>query len=52
MAFGPDLLVSAKLSPFTQQLQFKNQHGLAPMGLHEPVPLCNITHQTHMDNIQ
>jgi hypothetical protein len=49
MTFGPDLLFSAK---HFSQLQSENWHGLAPMGHQEPVSLCSITYQTHMEDIQ
>jgi hypothetical protein len=30
----------------------KYWHGLTPMGKQEPMPQCNITYQTHMEDIQ
>jgi hypothetical protein len=49
MAFGQDLLLSAK--HLASRLS-KVWHGLTPMGHKEPAPLCSITHQTHMEDIQ
>jgi hypothetical protein len=34
------------------QLQSKNWHGLTPMDKQRPVPHCNITYPTHMEDIQ
>jgi hypothetical protein len=42
-------LQSAKLSANHSQ---KLALGLAPMGHKEPAPHCNITYQTHMEDIQ
>jgi hypothetical protein len=49
MSFGSDLL--AKCQTFSQ-LQSKNWNGLTPMGHKEPAPHCNITYQTHIEDIQ
>jgi hypothetical protein len=49
MTFGPDLLMIAKLSA---SAAIKNWHGLTHMGHQDLIPLCSITHQTHMEDIQ
>jgi hypothetical protein len=49
MAFGPDLLMSAKLSASCNP-----KIGMAWHPGQEPAQLCSssITHQTHMEDIQ
>jgi hypothetical protein len=49
MVIGPDLLMSAKALAMLLAI---NWHGLAPMCHQEPAPLCGITHQTHVKDIQ
>jgi hypothetical protein len=53
MTFGPDLLMSAKLTnTFLSGPPSQSWHGLAPMGHQEPTALFSITHQIHMEDIQ
>jgi hypothetical protein len=41
ISFGSDLLIKSHTFSFSQ-LQYKNWHGLAPMGHQEPASHCNI----------
>jgi hypothetical protein len=50
IAIGPVLLVSENEKVWAAAS--KNWHGLTPMGLQEPAPLFNITHQTHVEDIK
>jgi hypothetical protein len=56
MTFGPDLLIMFDKLSFHQAASHHpssiNLHGLAPMGHQEPAPLCSITHQTYVEDIQ
>jgi hypothetical protein len=51
ISFGLDLLEKCQTFTFSKP-QSKNWHGLAPMGHKQPAPHCNITYQTHMEDIQ
>jgi hypothetical protein len=48
--FGSNFLTKCKT--FSQLMQPKNWHGLAPMGHQEQVSHCITTYKTHMEDIQ